>query len=286
MGINTFTVKSLYNQSENPFILSVTTNSNGITTNVVRVVISDRGSGFIGTGTNLQASVSVPLSTNPVTFATINNLGLAITAYTLKAPYTPGYATTDNFVRINPNSPTGYASTTFGYSSSVVLYSYPNYDGRLFEQTNDVAGRVIFDGRDVVYATVTPSNGVSEGSTYQSNPITINPFYTPVLSSLTIVGSISSYNGVSTNLNVFANTPQTPLYNFNYAISPFNQYVVINWFKLVETGVKNISSSTTLSSNLINASDQIYYTAYPAVIQSNGTYGFGNTVNSEIYTVI
>ena len=286
VGINTFSVKSLYNQSENPFILSVTTNSNGITTNVVRVVISDRGSGFIGTGTNLQASVSVPLSTNPVTFATINNLGLAITAYTLKAPYTPGYATTDNFVRINPNSPTGYASTTFGYSSSVVLYSYPNYDGRLFEQTNDVAGRVIFDGRDVVYATVTPSNGVSEGSTYQSNPITINPFYTPVLSSLTIVGSISSYNGVSTNLNVFANTPQTPLYNFNYAISPFNQYVVINWFKLVETGVKNISSSTTLSSNLINASDQIYYTAYPAVIQSNGAYGFGNTVNSEIYTVI
>jgi hypothetical protein len=47
-----------------------------------------------------------------------------------------------------------------------------------------------------------------------------------------------------------------------------------------------ISSVATLSSSLISVSDQIYFTAFPGVIRADGSRGVGQTVSSDVYTVI
>lgn len=287
IGLNTFTVQSLYNQNANPFILNVTTfSASGVTTNIVDVVIQDRGSNFIGTGTNLPTSITVSNNETPVTTATISNIGGAMTAHVLTTPYTPGYATTDNFVRINPLTPGGYVDTVNGISGAVTISAFPDYDGRLFELSSNVSARTVFDGRDTIYALIQPSNGVSDGIVYQSNSVTMTTYYTPVVSNLTIIGSISTTNGFTTSLSVYANTNQTPSFAFSYPVQPYTQQNSYAWYKLVSNGTKLLSNSATLSSSFINPSDQIYYTVFPGVIRSDGTFGSGTTTNSDIYTVI
>jgi hypothetical protein len=286
IGLNTFDVGSLYNQSEIPFILTITTNSAGVTTNVVDVVIKDRGASFIGTGTNLEGITTVRLETSPVTFATISNLGAAVTAHVLPATYTPGYATTSSYVRINPDSPIGYVNTIHGISGAVTFTSFADYDGRTFERSADVSSRTIFDGRDNIYATVQPSNSSEKGIVYESNTVTMTKYYTPSVSNLTILGSFSSSNGITTSLSIFANTDQVPSFTYTCGESVYTQNNSFSWYKLIKNGIKLISSSSTLSSSLIDVSDQIYYTIYPGVIRSDSTLGFGVTVNSDIYTVV
>ena len=290
LGIATLNVKSLYNQDTTPFILSITVNSvnAALFTKIVRVVnvvITDRGANFIGVDTSLEAVSVLSLTdgTGDVYFDDLNN---AITVHMLSSAYSPGYATTSGFVRIDPNSPIGYANTTYGFSSSPVIISMPDYSGRLFERTQDIATRTLFDYRDSVYVQITPSNGVNNGDLYQSNTVTLLPYYTPVISNLSIVGSISSFNGISTSLSVNNGQDQVGIYSYFYASNPYQQYNAINWYKLSTNNSILLSSSATLSSSLITVGDQIYYTAYPGVIRFDGTIGFGQTVNSDVFAVI
>ena len=284
-GINTVSVKSFYNQDALPFILSVTVNSTGVSTNIVNVLILDRGAGFIGTGTNLEAQSTLSLS-NGAGNVIFNNFGIAMTAYTLSSIYTPGYATTSGFVRINPDSPIGYANTIYGFSGTPIFTAFPNYDGRLYERTEDVASRTVFDARDLIYTQVIPSNGVNIGDTYQSNTVTIQNYYTPFANNLNIVGSISSFNGITTSLSVSSGQDQVGIYSFFYGASPYTQASSINWYKLATNNPILISKSATLSSSLIIVSDQIYYSVFPTVLRQDGTLGYGQTVNSDVYTVI
>jgi hypothetical protein len=290
LGIATFNVKSLYNQDTTPFILSVTVNSvdAALFTKIVRVVnvvITDRGANFIGVDTSLEA-VSVLSLTDGTGDVYFDDLSNAITVHMLSSAYSPGYATTSGFVRIDPNSPIGYADTTYGFSSSPVIISMPDYSGRLFERTQDIAARTLFDYRDSVYVQITPSNGVNNGDLYQSNTVTLLPYYTPVINNLSIVGSISSFNGISTSLSVNNGQDQVGIYSYFYASNPYQQYNAINWYKLSTNNPILLSSSATLSSSLITVGDQIYYTAYPGVIRFDGTIGFGQTVNSDVFAVI
>ena len=280
-GLGTAKVTSYYNQNEYPFILSVTLNSNGITTNIVNVVIEDRGKNFIGTSTSFVSPVYIAS-----TGTAINNLGSAMTAYTLSTSAVLGFATTDYFVRINPDSPIGYSSVFTGFANTPDIVDLPNYDNRLFERPADVGNRALFDARDVVYALVTPGNGINTGGTYQSNPITITTNFTPSVSSLSVVGLIASYNGVSTNLTVPVSSDQIPTYIFNYPVTPYTERSSVNWFKLSTKGPILLSTVPTLSSSLIAPADQIYYNLYPGVINSNGTIGYGNTSSSDVYTVV
>ncbi len=284
-GINTVNVKSFFNQSEAPFILSVTVNSTGITTNIVNVIISDRGAGFIGTGTNLEAQSVLSLSSGAGN-VTFTNLGVAITAYLLTPVYTPGYATTSGYVKINPNSPIGYANTICGFPGSPVFTSFPDYDGRLFERAEDVASRTVFDARDLIYTQVIPNNGVNLGDTYQSNTVTIQNYYTPLVSNLNIVGSISSFNGITTTLSVSNGQDQVGIYSFFYSANPYTQISSISWYKLATNNPILISTNASLSSSLIKTTDQIYFSVYPIVIRQDGTLGYGQTINSDVYTVI
>ena len=284
-GINTVNVKSFFNQSDTPFILSVTVNSTGIATNIVSVVISDRGAGFIGTGTNLEATSTLSLS-NGGGNVIFTNFGVAMTAFTLQPPYAPGYATTSGFVRISPNSPIGYANTIYGFGGAPSFTVFPDYDGRLFEQTSDIATKTLFDARDLIYTQVTPSNGVNMGNLYQSNTVTMLPYYTPVITGLTILGSISTFNGITTTLSVNNGQDQVGIYSYFYPVNPFVQNTHISWYKLSTNNPVLISSVATLSSSLISVSDQIYFTAFPGVIRADGSRGVGQTVSSDVYTVI
>jgi hypothetical protein len=156
----------------------------------------------------------------------------------------------------------------------------------LFERSEDISARTLFDARDLIYVQVTPSNGVNAGNLYQSNTVTIQPYYTPLITGLSIVGSISSYNGISTSLSVDNGQDQVGIYSYFYAANPYTQNTSISWYKLSTTNPLLISNSATLSSSLITVSDQIFYTAYPGVIRSDGTIGFGQTVSSDVFAVI
>ena len=282
-GINTFTVKSFFNQDDAPYNLSVTVNSTGVATNIVSVLINDRGANFIGTSTALENNSVLNLPAGNVTFT---NLGIALTAFTLTSPYTAGYANTDYFVRINPSTPIGYANTVYGFGGAASFTAFPDYDARLFERTEDIGTRTLFDARDLIYCQVRPSNGVTQGDLYQSNTVTMTPYYTPVVSGLSIVGSISSFNGVSTTLVIDAGSEQVGIYSYYYPKNPFTAYNSIKWYKLSVNTPILISSFPTLSSSLLTVNDQIFYTVFPGVINSDGTFGFGQTTNSEIYTAI
>ena len=280
-GLGTAKVTSYYNRDEYPFSLSVTLNSNGITTQIVNVAIEDRGKNFIGTSTSFVSPVYIQS-----TGTAINNLGSAMTAYTLSTSAILGYATTDYFVRINPNSPIGYSSTFYGFANTPDIVDFPNYDNRSFERPVDIGNRALFDARDVVYTIVTPSNGVNSGGAYQSNPITISANFTPTVSSLSVAGLIASFNGLNTTLTVPVTSNQIPTYNFIYPISPYTERSSINWFKLSTKGPVLLSSVASLSSSLINPADQIYYNLYPGVVNADGTIGYGNTTSSDVYTVV
>jgi hypothetical protein len=216
----------------------------------------------------------------------INNLGSAMTAYTLSTSAILGYATTDYFVRINSDSPIGYSSTFYGFANTPDIVDFPNYDNRSFERPVDIGNRALFDARDVVYTIVTPSNGVNSGGAYQSNPITISVNFTPTVSSLSVAGLIASFNGLNTTLTVPVTSNQIPTYNFIYPISPYTERSSINWFKLSTKGPVLLSSVASLSSSLINPADQIYYNLYPGVVNADGTIGYGNTTSSDVYTVV
>ena len=284
-GINTVSVKSFFNQDSAPFILSVTVNSTGIATNIISVLISDRGAGFIGTGTNLELTSVLSLA-NGGGNVVFSNLGVAMTAYTLTQSYTPGYATTSGFVRINPSNSIGYANTVYGFGGSPSFTSFPDYDGRLFEQSSDIATRTLFDARDLIYVQVTPSNGINLGNLYQSNTVTLSSYYTPVITNPTILGSISTYNGISTTLTVNNGQDQVGIYSYFYPANPFTQNNHISWYKLSTNNPILISSVAILSSSLITINDQIYFTAFPGVIRADGSRGIGQTVSSDVFTVI
>lgn len=278
-GISTVSVKSRYNQDAEPFILSVTLTSNGVTTNVNSVTIVDRGRGFIGTGTDLPSAI------NTGDFI-INNLGNAVTAYTLISPVVANYATSDYYVRLSPDSPIGFASTTYAFSGPVYFSSMPDYDGRLFERSQDVGVRDLIDGRDRLFVLVSPSNGEKTGLVYQTNVATINPYYTPVVSNLDILNSQIKSDGISTTLGISSSADQIPQYNWSYSgpnIGPSN---FVSWYKLKPEGPVLISNTAILSSSLISLNDQIYYDLYPGVVHTNGTIGFGQTASSEIYSVL
>ncbi len=288
VGIHTCLVKSVMNQDSYPFILSVTANlfydPNFVGT-IVDVSVVDRGSGFVGVSTAIEAN-AIFYGDGYAGVQYLGDLNDAITVHMLQPAYTPGYATTSGFVRINPSSPIGYANTLHGFSGEPVITLMPDYDGRSSERSQDVSARTLFDARDLIYVQVTPSNGVNAGNLYQSNTVTIQPYYTPLITGLSIVGSISSYNGISTSLSVDNGQDQVGIYSYFYAANPYIQSNSISWYKLSTTNPILISNSATLSSSLITVSDQIFYTAYPGVIRSDGTIGFGQTVSSDVFAVI
>lgn len=286
IGLSTFNITSLYNQSANPFILSVTINSSGTNANVTNVVIQDRGTNFIGTGTNIINTVTLNNG------AILSNIGNAITAYTLTPPILPGYVTSDFYVKINPNSPIGYATNNVGTTSSIIS-SFPLYDNLISERSIDVGTRGLFDGRDLIFVTVTPSNGIVTGNSYNSNIVTINLNYTPYVTNLNIQNSIKS-NGISTSYTISAKNNQIGIYSYYSGIpndNPITQYSSnlyynqISWYKYSSTGINLISTQGVLTSSLINPNDQIFYTIIPGSLNSDGTIGYGNTAYSETYTV-
>ncbi len=289
IGLATFDITSKFNPNDDPnqaYSLSVTIYSAaGVTTNVVGVTIKDRGTNFIGTSTSLPDSWTFPVTTNPLNLATITDIGAAITAYILTAPYTPGYATSDNYVRINPDSPIGYVNSINGISGAVTFTSFTNYDGKLSQDLSDIGTRTLFDYRDNVYVTVQPSNGTTEGTLYQSNISTLTKFYTPSASNLSILGSVSSNSAIGTSLVIFANTDQTPIYTFNYEEPQYTENSAFEWYKFTRSGAEIISRSGTLSSHLIQVSDQIYYAMLPRVIRADGTIGIGQTIVSDVFVV-
>ena len=287
LGISTFTVSSLYNTST-PFILLVTVNNTGVTTTISQVVIDNRGENFIGTGTNLVGIVTQ----NGIT---ILNFGSAMTAFVNAPSYVYGYATTDYFVRISPLSPIGYTSSNFGFSTTPTFNSMPNYDQRMFSRSVDQGERGLFDANDLVFCTVAPCNGYTTGSTYKSNIITIINGYTPSVSNLDILNSRRSYSGVSTSLTVSASNDQIGIYSYFSGINNSNyqnqqssnlQDNIICWYKSISTGPIVISSIGILSSSLIDANDQIYYSLQPGKANSNGTIGYGATVFSDVFLVV
>ena len=285
-GIQTFLINSQYGL--NPYIISATVNSIGLNTNITSINIIDRGNGLIGTNTNCNN-----ISTNSYGY-TISNIGFGITAYTQTPNYVSGFATTDYFVRINPLSPIGYSGITTGYSGSVTLNAFPNYDSLTNERTVDIGTRTLFDFRDIIFATVAPNNGFSTGRVYTSGFITLSKNYTPIISNLSIYTGFTTFNGVSTSLNVHESVNQYAVWYFNsnnptgfagtqYSYNTTN--TIINWFKLLNGGPTPISNLGLLNSNLININDQIYCSVIPGILNYDGTIGYGNTVNSNIYTV-
>ena len=72
---------------------------------------------------------------------------------------------------------------------------------------------------------------------------------------------------------------------FNYAGLNYTPKVAICWYNISTSGNVLLSTSTSLSSSLINLNDQIFFTAFPSVINFDGSIGIGITVNSDIYAV-
>ena len=279
-GIATFDVSSLYN-NESPFILELTAVSDGITTNISSVYIKDRGQNFIGTSTEFPSSSLVVVNNSS---AVLTNVGMAVTVSVLNVSYIPGFANTDGFIKISSENPIGYVTSIYGVSGSVIFENLPEYSSRLTEKQEDVGSRLLFDGGDLVYVTVSPNNGKQFGPIYQSNTKQITPYYTPVVSNLIILNSTIVYNGFTTSLFINSKNDQKPGYIFNYALEPYVQSSSINWFKETPTGPKHLSNQPSLSSSLISVNDQIYYSVYPGVINFDGVLGFGNTVFSDVYT--
>lgn len=279
-GIATFDVSSLY-ANEVPFVLELTAYSNGVTTNVTSVYIKNRGQGFIGTSTSFPESTIVIIGNSN---SLLTNIGYAVTTHTLNTSYIPGFANTDGFVNITSSNPIGYVTSINGISGTVIFEAFPEYNGRLAERQLDVSSRLLFDANDFVFALVTPSNGTTSGSVYQSNTAQMTKYYTPSASNLIILNSTITYNGFSTSLFINQKIDQKTNYTFDYELSPYSQLSSINWYKSTSSGPKQISNQATLSSSLISMNDQIYYSVYPGVINSDGTVGFGNTVFSDIYT--
>ncbi len=286
-GVSTFTIQSLYNQSESPFILSVTITSVGVTTTVSRVVILDRGSSFIGTGTDIVGIVTQ----NGVT---LSGIGAAITACVAIPAYQPGYATTDYFCRINPLTNVGYATSYTGYANNGLIISFPNYDGRISQRLSDKGTRTLFDARDEVYVTVAPCNGYSTGKIYKSNIVTINKEYLPLVENLTILNSTTEYTGVSTIVSISASVDQVGIYSYfsgNQTQSMITKqttsldYDSVYWYRLTESGSEVISNLGVLSSSLIIPNNQIYYGIYPGILNEDSSVGFGVTVYSDVYIV-
>jgi hypothetical protein len=286
-GINTFVISSLYNQQENPFILSATIFSVGVTTYITNIIILDRGSNFIGTGTDVVGIVTQ----NGVT---LSGLGIAITAHMLVPNYQPGFATTDYYVRITPSSPIGYSTLNTGYSGGLIISSFPNYDNRIIERFVDVNNRVLFDARDYVYALVAPNNGFATGNTYKSNTITMNYSYAPSVSNLFILNAQQIFDGISTVLVVNASDNQIGIYSYysgaptatyqNQQSSALN-YNKISWYKLTSSGPVLITNEGILNNSLIDNGNQIFYKLYPGILNSDSSIGYGNTVSSDIFEV-
>jgi hypothetical protein len=290
-GINTFNVSSQANQNAQPFILSVTVNSIGLTTYITNVYILDRGTNFNGTNTSVQNSV---LLANGIS---VSNIGLALSAFVLNTPYSPGYVTSDNYVRITPSNPVGYSTIVYGWQNTGLLSDFPLYDSRIIERTIDINNRTLFDERDNVYVTISPSNGFSFGIQYQSNIVTIANKYTPSINNVLITPSSSSFDGINTTFSVSQANNLSVNYYFNaggfISTSVFqnsvssnsNNLTLYNWYKLTSTGPLLLSSGAGLSSGFISLNDQIYCSLIPGVLNSDGTIGYGNTVLSNVYNV-
>ena len=287
IGIQTFNVYS-QNQSV-PFIISATVNSIGTTATIISAYILDRGVNFIGTSTSI-----IGISTNSYGYC-ISNIGAALTAFTLTPSFSPGYATSNYFVRINPNSPIGYSTSIFAYPSNVYFSNLPNYDSLSNERSIDVGNRTLFDARDTVFVTVTPNNGFATGNTYTSGYIIMNNSYTASISNLNILTGFSSFNGISTTLCVHSNSNQIASWYYNsnnpigYAATQYSNsnysYNIVSWYKLQTGGPILLSNVGVLNSNLINLNDQIYCAVTPGFLLANGLVGYGNTVNSNVYNV-
>jgi hypothetical protein len=290
-GINTFNVLSQANQAAVPFILSVTTYSIGLTTYITNVYIADRGTNFTGLNTSVQNSVVLG---NGIT---ISNIGLALSAFVVNTPYSPGYVTTNNYVRITPGNSVQYSQSIYGLQPTPTLSNFPLYDSRITERTIDINSRTLFDERDNVYVTIAPNNGYSQGIQYQSNVVTIANRYTPSVNNVSITPGTSSFDGINTTFSVSQNNSLSINYYYNPGgfistsvlqnslIPNANNLTIYNWYKLSSTGPKFIINGAELSSGLITINDQIYCSLIPGVLNSDGTVGYGNTVLTNVYNV-
>lgn len=292
-----FVTQVTANSGSVPFNLQVFFNCGYGTATISSAYIIDRGLNYIGASTSLINSVNISLTTY------INNLNSALYVVAQSPTYLDGYVTLDGFVRISPSSNYGYANTNYAYSTPPSLPVFPNYDGLTQEKITDISTRGLFDFRDNVYASISPYNGYAFGPTAKTNNYIITNKYTPSAASAIIPAAIISTSYTSTGIvtvyNIAANTSQTGQYTYfpgdplattsslTKNTNDTNNFDLISWYKTntTQTTPLLISTSGTLSSNLIIANDNIQFTVNPTIRYDDGSIGLGNTVYSELYRV-
>ena len=276
-------------KSTDPFILSVFLSGSGATATISSIEILDRGSNFIGTSTSVIDTYTTAFGT---VISSFNNL---IFANVQSPSFKENYVTNDLFVRINPNSPIGLATTTFGFAGSAILSSLPNYDNRTQQKTTDQGTRILFDNRDEIFASVSPKNGTLIGSKSVSLTTKILNKYIPSVSNLMIEGSLGVSTadtlGLNTTLTISSTNNHFAIYTFNTGLTTFTKTSEnlnqdsIAWYK-VGNVLTPISYIGILSNNLILAGDLVQFSIYPAYQHTSGLIGYGVTVFSDTYLVV
>ena len=160
--------------------------------------------------------------------------------------------------------------------------SLPNYDNRTVEKLSDINS--LFIENDQVKVIVYPSDGLTEGVSYESLPVTIGGNKKPYVKSLTITGAgkviTSGVNYISPNVELKAkyifNDGETG--SSDITIEGIDSTSIINWY--VNDSKTSIYTGSILPSKYVSSGIVISYRITPY----DGTL-YGTLVQSEDITV-